>query len=200
MHPIRRFRFVLLLAASLVPTWAVAQDNGWSLDPGILASGQDLLRHTPPRQMDGLFQAVHAAAGDDDHAQVLCDLFEPDADRSLSGLNVAAERLGAETQQRFASAVANALVASLQAPAQPDDSAVAQQGLKSAAVTAAMLHDGFAAGFQADGDSRDSRTMRCQSLRWLLDAMQTRPLAERAAMTRMLLQQGMSQSRTSAGD
>ncbi len=193
MHPTRRYWFAMLLALSLAPTLAVAQNNGWALDPGVLASGQDLLKHTPQREMDGLFQAVHAAAQDDHQAQVLCDLFEPDADRSLSGLNAAATRLGADNQQRFATAVANALVASLQASTQPDDSAVARQGLKSAAVTAAMLHDGFAAGFAADGDAVDSRRTRCQSLRWLLDAMQTRPLAERAAMTRMLLQQGMQQ-------
>lgn len=193
MHPIRRPWCVLLLALALAPTQVLAQDTGWSLDPGVLASGQDLLKHTPQREMDGLFQAVHAAAQDDGQAQVLCDLFEPDADRSLSGLNAAAARLGVDNRQRFATAVANALVASLQAPAQPDDSALAQQGLKSAAVTAAMLHDGFAAGFDADGHTTDGRRTRCQSLRWLLDAMQTRPLAERAAMTRMLLQQGMQQ-------
>lgn len=182
----------MLLALSLAPTLALAQNNGWSLDPGVLASGQDLLKHTPQREMDGLFQAVHAAAQDGDHAQVLCDLFEPDADRSLSGLNATAARLGVANRQRFATAVANALVASLQAPTQPDDDALAQQGLKSAAVTAAMLHDGFAAGFATEGDALDRRQTRCRSLRWLLDAMQTRPLAERAAMTRMLLQQGMS--------
>ncbi len=192
MHPIRRSWFATLLALSLAPTLSLAQDSAWSLDPSVLSSGQQLLQHTPQREMDGLFQAVHAAARDDDQAQVLCDLFEPDADRSLSGLNTAAARLGGDNRQRFATAVANALLASLQAPAQPDDSALAQQGIKSAAVTGAMLHDGFAAGFATEGDSAESRQMRCQSLRWLLDAMQTRPLAERAAITRMLLQQGIS--------
>lgn len=194
MHLIRRSCLALLLALLCAPTLAVAQDGGWSLDPGVFASGQDLLQRTPQREMDGLFQAVHAAARDDDQAQAICALLQPEADRSLSGLNAAAARLGPDSQQRFAAAVANALLASMQAPTQPDDSALAQQGLKSAAVTAAMLHDGFAAGFNADTDAPDSQRARCQSLRWLLDAMQTRPLAERAAITRLLLQQGLTRT------
>ena len=75
--------------------------------------------------------------------------------------------------------------------------AAARQSLKAAGVTAAILHDGFVAGLNADGNAPDARSARCQSLRWLLDAMQARPVAERAAMTRLLLDEGLT--RMSAG-
>lgn len=191
-HTFHRAWLALLLALPLAP--AVAQDGNWTFDPGMLATGQDLLQRTPAREMDALFQAVHTAAQDDEQAQALCALFEPDADRSLAGLNAAASHLGPDSRQRFATAVANALVVSMQSQVQADDSALAQQALKSAAVTAGILHDGFAAGFNAAGDTAAARAARCRSLRWLLDAMQSRPLPERAAMTRLLLQQGIAQT------
>lgn len=191
MHTFHRAWLALLLALPLAP--AFAQD-AWSFDPGMLATGQDLLQRTPTREMDDLFQAVHTAARDDNQAQALCALFEPDADRGLTGLNAAASRMGPDSRQRFATAVANALVVSMQSQVQPDDSALAQQALKSAAVTAGILHDGFGAGFNVAGNTPNAGAARCQSLRWLLDAMQSRPLPERAAMTRLLLQQGITQT------
>ncbi|HEX2596427.1 MAG TPA: hypothetical protein VHL61_08210, partial [Luteimonas sp.] len=74
---------------------------------------------------------------------------------------------------------------------QPFDAAQAKQALKASGATAAILHDGFLAGLNASGSDPASRQSRCRSLRWLLDAMQSRPLAERAAMTRLLLEQGL---------
>lgn len=183
---LRRFWLALPLGLALLP--AFAQE----LDPGVLAAGSDLLRRAPEREMDDLFQAVHAAAQDDEESMALCALFDPAADRSIAGLNAAASRLGPGSRQRFAGAVANALVAALQSPPQPDDRATAQQALKSAAVTAAILHDGFVAGLSAESDNEDDSAARCSSLRWLLDAMQTRPPHERAAMTRLLLSQGFA--------
>ena len=177
----------------VAPDTAHAQDAGnWSFDPdALLATGTDLLRQVPAPQMDGIFQAVHAAAQDERQAQSLCALFEPAADRSLQGLDTVASKLDPDSRQRFAAAIADALVASLQSPTQPFDAAQALQSLKAAGVTAALLHDGFAAGLNASGSDPGSRQSRCRSLRWLLDAMQSRPQGERAAMTRLLLEQGL---------
>lgn len=185
--------FVATMLSLATPATARAQDSGdWSFDPdALLATGTDLLRQVPAAQMDGLFQAVHAAAQDERQAQPLCDLFDPDADRSLQGLNAAASKLDPDNRQRFASAVADALVAAMQSPAQPFDAAQAKQALKASGATAAILHDGFLAGLNASGSDLASRQSRCRSLRWLLDAMQSRPQAERAAMTRLLLEQGL---------
>jgi len=59
-------------------------------------------------------------------------------------------------------------------------------------VTAAILHDGFIAGLNTTGSTIDNRAARCRSLRWLLDAMQSRRQGERAAMTRLLLDEGLA--------
>ncbi|MFS8063069.1 MAG: hypothetical protein ACMG5Z_00625 [Luteimonas sp.] len=195
----RMFGPVLLL--SLLTTPAIAQQTdtgGWSFDPSVLAAGGDLLLRAPDREIDQLFQAVHAAGQMPAEADALCGLFDPQADRSLSGLNTVASRLGPDSQSRFANAVANVLVGAMQSPPQRYDAAAARQSLKAAGVTAAILHDGFLAGLNADGNAPDARSARCQSLRWLLDAMQTRPIAERAAMTRLLLDEGLTRIGTSA--
>jgi len=102
--------FTAALAALLASAPALAQDAGaWGFDPGVLAaSGSDLLRRAPNAEIDGLFQAVHAATQNAHDAQAVCALFEPDADRSLDGLNAAASRLGPASRERFANAVAAA--------------------------------------------------------------------------------------------
>jgi len=193
----RRIALVTLIASTslLLATAPVthAQDTGdWSFDPdALLATSSDLLRQVPAAQMDGLFQALHATAQDERQAQPLCDLFDPDADHSLQGLNAVAAKLDPDSRQRFAAAIADALVASLQSPVQPFDAAQARQSLKAAGVTAALLHDGFVAGLNTSGRDPVSRQSRCRSVRWLLDAMQSRPRDERAAMTRLLLEQGL---------
>ena len=185
----------ITLALLLASASAVAQDGvaGWSFDPGVLtASGSDLLRRAPDAEIDGLFQAVHGASRDAHETQAMCALFEPDADRSLDGLNAAASQLGPASRERFGSAIADALLAAVQSPRQPFDAAAARQAVKAAGVTAAILHDGFVAGLTTTAGDAVSRAARCQSLRWLLDAMQARPQPERAAMTRLLLDQGLA--------
>ena len=188
----------LLVSATLLcvvaPNAARAQQAGdWGLDPdALLATGSDLLRQVPAAQMDGLFQAMHAAMQDEHQAQLLCGVFDPDADRSLQGLGAVAAKLGPGTRQQFASAIADALVAALQSPVQPFDVTQARQSLKAAGVTSALLHDGFVAGLNGSGSDPASRQARCRSLRWLLDAMQSRSSDERAAMTRLLLEQGLN--------
>ncbi len=176
-----------------LPVAGTAQDSGWSFDPGALVAGSsDLLRRAPDAQIDGLFQAVHAASQDAREAQAICALFQPDADRSLEGLNAAASQLGPASRQRFANALADTLVAAMQSPLQAYDASTAQHALKAAGVTAALLHDGFVGGLTATGNDANSRDARCRSLRWLLDAMQSRPARERAGMTRFLLDQGLA--------
>jgi hypothetical protein len=196
-----RLKLALLLSLSLSLAPAFAQDTGgWSLDPGVLAAGTDLLQRAPDREVDALFQAVHATTQDDRQAQAMCALFAPGADRSLGALDAAAAQLDPASRGRFATAVADMLVASLQSPPQRWDAAAAKQSLKAAGATAAILHDGFLAGLNADGNDAASRTARCRSLRWLLDAMQSRPAPERAAMTRLLLAQGLAQLGNAPGD
>ena len=191
-----RFRWVIVLSMALAMTSTMASAQSpedWGIDPGVFADGGNaLLRRAPDDAIDAIFESLHATSQDDAQAGVLCGFFEPGADRSLQGLGAVASRLTPESRQRFAAAIANALLEAAQSSPQPYDAGVALQSLKAAAATAAILHDGFLRGLNAQGSDATSRTARCQSLRWLLDAMQARPQSERAGMTRWLLDQGLS--------
>lgn len=183
----------LALATTLAASTVAAQSlSDWGVDPGVLsAGGGDLLRRAPDAQVDGLFAAVHAATRDGAGSQALCALFEPGADRSLAGLADVATQLDPDRRTQLGNAVADLMVGALQSPAQAFDRTAAQQALTRAAVTAGMLHDGFVAGLQG-GDDAAGRTARCQSLHWLLDAVQSRPRSERVAITRLLLDEGLA--------
>lgn len=188
-----------LVLTCLLPTLALARPTPsptqgaalqqWGFDPAVLvADGEELLARAPDAAIDRLFQAVHASSQDPRDAEALCTLFDPQADRSLAGLNAIASRLGPDSQERFASAVAEVFVGAMQNPPVTQDTAAARQALKSAAVRAALLNDGFSAGF-----SSQDPTMRCDSMAMLLDVMHGRPLAERAGVTRLLLSEGLQQ-------
>lgn len=160
----------------------------WGFDPTVLMAGsEDLLLRAPDPAIDGLFRAVHASAQSPAEARALCGLFDPQADRSLAGLNEIASRLGDAGRERFANAAAQAFVAAAQHPRQPYAAAQARQWMKAAGVRAALLNDGFTTGFT--GDDPDAR---CRSIGQLLDALQSRPLGERAAVTRLLLSEGLA--------
>jgi hypothetical protein len=118
----RMFGAALLLSLLATPAMAQQPDSdGWSFDPSVLAAGGDLLQRAPDREIDQLFQAVHAAAQVPAEADALCGLFDPQADRGLSGLNAVASQLGPDSQARFANAVANVLVGAMQSPPQRHD-------------------------------------------------------------------------------
>jgi hypothetical protein len=160
----------------------------WGFDPSVLAAdGRELLRRAPDREIDALFQALHGASRQPEEAATICGLFRPQADRSLAGLNRAAARLSPATRERFALAVADVLVAATQHPAQPYDPAGAQQALKAAGATAAILDEDFLPGLH--GDDPDAR---CRSFGLLLDGLAMRPVGERAAVTRLLLFEGLA--------
>ena len=156
------------------------------------ADARSLLRRAPDASVDGLFQAVHAAWRVPGDVAVLCGLFEPDADRSLEGLNAAAARLSPASQDRLLLAVMEVLLAASQSPPQPFDVDGARQALKSNLARAAMLHDGFATGLMADGNDAASRAARCDALGAMFDTLQARSAAERAQVTRLLLDEGLA--------
>jgi hypothetical protein len=177
---------LLMLALPAAPTFA--QDVGdWGFDPGALvADGRELLMRAPDSSIDGLFNAVHESARSPQDSRTLCALFDPDAERSLEGYNRVASQLSDESRLRFANAVTDIFVSAAQSPRQPYDANLATQALKAAGVRAAFLNDGFTAGL--NGTDHDAR---CRSVGWLMDAMKSRPLAERASVMRLLLSQGM---------
>lgn len=174
---------------------AAAQDtDAWSFDPATLASsGSDLVLRAPDASIDRLFQALHASSQVPAESRALCALFDPDADRSLSGLNATVAQLGDDSRERFAGALTEVLIAGAQQSRQPYEPLAARQSLKAAGVTAAILHEGFVAGLNGESNDPATRAARCRSLRWLLESVQSQPPAERAAVTRYLLTEGLAQ-------
>ncbi|HVI59454.1 MAG TPA: hypothetical protein VM619_11385 [Luteimonas sp.] len=194
-----RFRLApLLLVGTLAASPAPAQDDYVvdlsQLDPNaILASAGDVLMRAPDAAIDELFQATHAAARSPRDAKLLCALFDPRADRSFEALADAANRLGADSRERFGLALAGIAAAGLQGTPQPYDAAAAKQTLKSAGVTAMLLHEDFLVGMAADGSDAASRDARCRSFGWMLDALADVPMTQRAAATRLMLSEGLGQ-------
>lgn len=173
-------------AAQAQALQARAMIEAWGFDPSALvADGRELLLRAPDSAIDGLFQALLDSARRPGEARALCMLFDPRADRSLAGLNAAAAQFDPATRERYVNAVAHLFVAATRHPPQPFDPAAARQALTQAGVRAALLNDGFGAGLGGDSDAR------CRSLAMLLDALAPRPLPERAAVTRLLLIDGL---------
>ena len=121
----------------------------------------------------------------------MCALFDPQARRDLAAINRTALRFGEASQRRFQQATDVLLETSQAAGPQPYDPDLAQRALRQAAVTAAMLYDGFVAGLNAAGSDAASQQARCRSLRQLLDTVSMRPLGERAMITRLLMREGL---------
>lgn len=183
---------VLWLAAA--PASAQESAETWSLDPSALpAESDDLLLRAPDEALDGLFQALHAGAQSPRDAQALCALFDPEGDRSMEGLNRTAAELSDGTRDRFAEALAGLLVGALQSPPQPFDLAQARQALKANLVRAALLHEGFSADLAGT-----DHPARCRAVAQLLGVLQARPLSERAAVTRLLMREGLDRLASTA--
>lgn len=190
MRPRPTFLIALVAIAVLAPP-ARAQEAAAAYDLSAVADGvRQWLSSTPDREIDGLFQALHGAMREPREADAICGLFEDGADRGFEGLNRVAMQLGEASRQRFVDAIAYAVIAGFEGQPQYFDRAAAEQALKSNGARAAMLHDGFSAGL-ADGASRQAR---CDTLGQMLDVLAQRPQPERVLVTRLLLEQGLTQA------
>lgn len=186
------FLIALIVVTMLVlPARAQQAAAAVAYDPAAVADGvRQWLSSTPDREIDGLFQALHGAMREPREADAICGLFEDGADRGFEGLNRVAMQLGEASRQRFVDAIAYAVIAGFEGQPQYFDRAAAEQALKSNGARAAMLHDGFSAGL-ADGASRQAR---CDTLGQMLDVLAQRPQPERVLVTRLLLEQGLTQA------
>lgn len=196
-RPLRAWPAAALLACGLaMAPPAAAQRYAIDLsqlDPAaVLSLGDDVLLRAPDPAIDRLFKAVHASSRSDVESTALCALFEPDAARDVAAFQRAVDRLGDASRERFALAFTDIAVAGLQGGLQPYDPAHARQVLKSAAVTATFLHEGFMLGLATEGRDAASREARCRSFRWLVGVLDGLPLADRAAATRWLLREGLT--------
>ncbi|HRN63182.1 MAG TPA: hypothetical protein PLF73_12045, partial [Luteimonas sp.] len=163
------------------------------IDPlQVIAGANDVLLRAPDADIDRLFDAVHAASRNEGEARGLCALFEPDADRSLLGLQRAANALGEASRVRFIDAVAAVAISGLQGPPRAWDPAAGAQALKAATVTGMMLHDGFLLGLSSTGRDAASRQARCTAFRQLVDVLGDFEPGPRVAATRYLLGEGLT--------
>src|SRR5690606_20185120 len=117
---------------------------------------------------------------------------EPDAARDVAAFQRAVDRLGEASRERFVMAFTDIALTGLQGQVQPYDPAHARPVLKSAAVSATFLHEGFMLGLASEGRDADSRAARCRSFRWLVGVLDGLPQADRAAATRWLLREGLT--------
>jgi len=180
---------LLALSSPLAAQRSLAEQAAqWGFDPSVLvADSQSLLLRAPDREMDLLFQAVRGSAQDPGEAAALCTALDPAGELGLEALQTAGEQLGPASRERFVNAISAVVMAAAQHPPQPFDERGARQALKAAGVTAAIQHEGFVAGLASS-----DREARCRSVRLLIDGLQTRPLAERAAATRLMLREGLT--------
>lgn len=186
----------LLAGCLALPAVAPAQQGPVvdlsGIDPALVIAGvDDVILRAPDADIDGVYQAVLAASRDDREAEALCALFDAGADRSLTGLQRAANALGPHSRQRFVDAVLALALSAGQGAPRPYDPAAAEQVLRQAGVTAMLLHDGFMVGMTAGGSDPGSRAARCRSFRQLVGVMRDFPLEQRALATRHLLREGL---------
>lgn len=187
----RRFVLALSLCMSVVAPFA-AQAQQWSprlSSDDLTGSAQDLLGRAPDGSIDSLFQVFHDAMRQPQEASAICSLFAPDADRGINGLTALAQQLSPGSRDRLGAALADIVVGGLQGQGQgqPYDRGAAERALTANVTRAALLNDGFGAGLAADASS----DARCHTLRAMLDVLGQRPQAERAQVTRFLLEQGL---------
>lgn len=195
-----RLRRMLALPALLLALAPVLSANAQrydidlsQLDPSaVMALGDDVLLRAPDPAIDRLFKAVHASSRSDSESTALCALFEPDAARDVAAFQRAVDRLGDASRERFVLAFTDIALTGLQGQMQPYDPAHARQVLKSAAVSATFLHEGFMLGLASEGRDPASRAARCRSFRWLVGVLDGLPQADRAAATRWLLREGLT--------
>ena len=188
----RLFRTIAVMLALLPCAVGAADRARWTFDPQLLlARSEAVIERAPDASLDQLFQSVAEAARSPQELSAMCALFDPQARRDLVAINRTALRFGEVSQRRFQRATDALLRTAQTAPPQPYDPQLAQRALRQAAVTAAMLYDGFVAGINGQGSDVASQQARCRALRQLLDTVSMRPLDERAMITRLLMREGL---------
>lgn len=195
MHASRNavLRALALAAGLACASPSFARDRAqphWSFDPAqVVKLGPRILQRAPDAALDQLLQAVAAAARKPAQLESMCAVLAPEARHDLAALNDVALGFDAPSRAGFEHAT-EALLAGKDGPVRAYDPQLARKALSQAAVTAAFLFDGFAAGISAEGRDAASRAARCRALGQLLETVAMRPLPERAMIARLLLHEG----------
>jgi len=180
----------MCVATAPMPAAAQSQDT-------LVAQTDALLRSASVESLDGLFQSVHAVSTSPEDAATICRALASPARSSGDTFLQLAQELTPANRDRLTGAIGDvALSAWLGQPAAFDEKA-ARLSLRQAGVRAAILNEGFSASALGAIDAHAERdaeveALRCRSVGWLLDAVAGQPLEERAAITRLMLRDGLA--------
>ncbi|RMH93763.1 hypothetical protein EBB59_03700 [Lysobacter pythonis] len=178
----------------VAPSVSLADSRG-----EVAAQADGLLRAASDDSLERLFASVHALSRHPDDAARVCRALASVSRASADTWLRLARTLSDDNRRALASALGEVAMSGWQSAPRPFDEPRARQWLRQAGVRAAMLNDGFVAGLSgAEGDT-GQEALRCRSLGWLLDALATQPREARAAVTRLLLRDGLASVLNVAG-
>lgn len=177
---------------TLVPTVSLAQNRG-----EFAAQANTLLRGVSNDALDSLFQSVHAISTSSYDATQVCHALASPQRGSADTWLALAQDLSSDNRNRLTDALGQIVLSGWQGRPDPFDENAARTSLRQAGVRAAMLNAGFSASAFDMGNTHTAseaqkEALRCRSLGWLLDAVASQPLEERAAITRLLLRDGLA--------
>lgn len=176
--------------------FAVAPAPSLAQSRGTLAAQADvLLRSASERSLDDLFQSVHGLSKSPQDSARLCRaLASPERGSADTWLRLAQEIAPAH-RDALSGALGDIALSGWRGQPAAFNEDDARKSLRQAGVRAALLNEGFSAStLSAVADTQDAQAdaLRCRSLGWLLDAVATQPRGERAAITRLLLRDGVA--------
>ncbi|MGY0505662.1 hypothetical protein [Luteimonas sp. e5] len=189
----RRLHGLLLLPCLLLPLLPVHATHAADSTSAV-QQADALLSRADEAALDGVFQALHGVSRSPQDAARLCQALAG-AGQSDAWLRLPGE-LSPLHQQALADAFANLLLSAWIGQPREFDEAAAQRSLRQAGVRAALLDADFSAATLAgpvqDPADEAFHQRRCASMRALLDALAGQPREERAAVTRLLLRDGLA--------
>lgn len=177
---------------AVAPVTSLAQSRS-----DLAVQADTLLRSASNEALDSLFKSVHAISTSPDDSAKACRALASTDRGSADTWLALAQDLSGDNRDRLTSALGEVALSGWQGRPSPFDENAARKSLRQAGVRAAMLNDGFSgSALSMDGSNATSEaemeSLRCKSLGWLLDAVASQPLDERAAITRLLLRDGLA--------
>ena len=175
-------------------TFDLSQIDLSRLDKGAAISGaNDVLKRAPDASIDQIFQSTLMASRQPKDRELLCQMLNQGGVRNSNELFAFANRLSEDSRNRYLESLINVALDSMQAPVQKESKALGERTLKQAGVVAMLTNDSFMQDIMDTQTSASSQEARCRATGLMLEILKDFKLEERAAATRYLLSQGLSQ-------
>ena len=153
-----------------------------------------LLRSASDASLDALFAAVHGLAKSPDDSARVCKALSSAERTQADAWLVLAAHTGEPHRQALVNALTDVALSGWQGVPRAFDEKQARLYLRQAGVRAALLDEDFGRGLapSAELPAAEQEALRCRALGGVLDALAGQPRAERVAVTRLLLREGVS--------